>query len=210
MARAYSLEELYARLELQGTRPHDFLGTLHYVVYSLPLNDSQRKAQIFLDYMLIPNTTFSGLAKRYKTTASRAKSYFYEVLAAILYRKDLMQMLKMGLESYNVNNGGLFHDGNYTNGYRAGISFAVSNLSLSDDTREAWSKTLHSMLLENMGVSVRLFNCLKRAGLNTVGDIVDAGPLNVRRVNNLGQSSYRELAKILVTKYGEDADKWAE
>lgn len=46
-------------------------------------------------------------------------------------------------------------------------------------------------------MSVRSFNCLKRAGINTVGDLISKSPEEMMRVRNLGKKSLEEvIAKL--------------
>ncbi|MDD2371781.1 MAG: DNA-directed RNA polymerase subunit alpha [Firmicutes bacterium] len=52
--------------------------------------------------------------------------------------------------------------------------------------------------LEELDLSVRPYNCLKRAGINTVGDLVNLTELEVMRVRNLGKKSLDEIhAKVI-------------
>ena len=43
--------------------------------------------------------------------------------------------------------------------------------------------------IEELEFSVRSFNCLKRAGINTVGDLISKSPEEMMRVRNLGKKS---------------------
>ena len=53
------------------------------------------------------------------------------------------------------------------------------------------------MTIEELDLSVRAFNCLKRAGVNTVSDLVTKTPDEMMKVRNLGKKSLEEvLAKI--------------
>lgn len=53
------------------------------------------------------------------------------------------------------------------------------------------------MTIEELDLSVRAFNCLKRAGVNTVGDLVDKSPEEMMKVRNLGKKSLEEvIAKL--------------
>ena len=46
-------------------------------------------------------------------------------------------------------------------------------------------------------MSVRSFNCLKRAGINTVGDLVNKSEDDMMKVRNLGRKSLEEvMAKL--------------
>lgn len=42
-------------------------------------------------------------------------------------------------------------------------------------------------------MSVRSFNCLKRAGINTVGDLVNKSEEDMMKVRNLGRKSLEEV-----------------
>lgn len=53
-------------------------------------------------------------------------------------------------------------------------------------------KTL-AMTIEELDLSVRSFNCLKRAGIETVGDLVQKTLDDMMRVRNLGRKSLEEV-----------------
>lgn len=54
-----------------------------------------------------------------------------------------------------------------------------------------------NMSIEELELSVRSYNCLKRAGIRTVGDIVSRTPEEMMKVRNLGRNSLNEvLAKL--------------
>ena len=58
------------------------------------------------------------------------------------------------------------------------------------------SKALE-MSIEELELSVRSFNCLKRAGINTVEELIDKTPEDMMKVRNLGRKSLEEvLAKL--------------
>ena len=53
------------------------------------------------------------------------------------------------------------------------------------------------MTIEELDLSVRSFNCLKRAGINTVGDLVNKSEDDMMKVRNLGRKSLEEvMAKL--------------
>jgi DNA-directed RNA polymerase subunit alpha len=53
------------------------------------------------------------------------------------------------------------------------------------------------MTIEELDLSVRAFNCLKRAGVNTVQDLVYKSPEEMMKVRNLGKKSLEEvIAKL--------------
>ena len=54
-----------------------------------------------------------------------------------------------------------------------------------------------SMTIEELELSIRSFNCLKRAGINTVDELINKTPEEMMRVRNLGKKSLEEvIAKL--------------
>ncbi len=53
------------------------------------------------------------------------------------------------------------------------------------------------MTIEELDLSVRSFNCLKRAGINTVDDLIRKSEDEMMKVRNLGRKSLEEvMAKL--------------
>ena len=50
-----------------------------------------------------------------------------------------------------------------------------------------------SMAIEEMDLSVRSYNCLKRAGINTVEDLISKSEDEMMKVRNLGRKSLDEV-----------------
>ena len=53
------------------------------------------------------------------------------------------------------------------------------------------------MTIDDLDLSVRSFNCLKRAGINTVADLVQKTEDDMMKVRNLGRKSLDEVKKKL-------------
>ena len=53
------------------------------------------------------------------------------------------------------------------------------------------------MTSEELDLSVRSFNCLKRAGINTVNDLIDKSAEEMMKVRNLGKKSFEEVKSKL-------------
>lgn len=53
------------------------------------------------------------------------------------------------------------------------------------------------MTIEDLDLSVRSFNCLKRAGIETVGDLVEKTLDDMMKVRNLGRKSLEEVERKL-------------
>lgn len=53
------------------------------------------------------------------------------------------------------------------------------------------------MTIEELDLSVRSFNCLKRAGINTVEDLINKSEEDMMKVRNLGKKSLDEVVAKL-------------
>ena len=69
----------------------------------------------------------------------------------------------------------------------------VSMVQPEDDKKE---KVLE-MTIEELDLSVRSFNCLKRAGINTVEDLINKTEDDMMKVRNLGRKSLEEVEQKL-------------
>ena len=58
---------------------------------------------------------------------------------------------------------------------------------------------LLEMSIDNLELSVRSFNCLKRAGINTVGDLISKSEEDMMKVRNLGRKSLDEVVILLAS-----------
>jgi DNA-directed RNA polymerase subunit alpha len=54
------------------------------------------------------------------------------------------------------------------------------------------------MTIEELDLSVRSFNCLKRAGINTVAELVQRNQEDMMKVRNLGKKSLEEVEQKLI------------
>jgi DNA-directed RNA polymerase subunit alpha len=53
------------------------------------------------------------------------------------------------------------------------------------------------MTIEDLDLSVRSYNCLKRAGINTVEDLANKSEEEMMKVRNLGRKSLDEVKQKL-------------
>ena len=77
------------------------------------------------------------------------------------------------------------------------LSDAAQDLSvIADKPDDTTGKTLE-MSIDELELSVRSYNCLKRAGINTVAELCDKSPDDMMKVRNLGRKSMEEVEQKL-------------
>ena len=65
------------------------------------------------------------------------------------------------------------------------------------DRDEPDNKKVLEIVIEELDMSVRSFNCLKRAGINTVDDLINKSEEDMMKVRNLGKKSFDEVKEKL-------------
>lgn len=66
-----------------------------------------------------------------------------------------------------------------------------TEIMVETDNRD--KEKVMDMTIEELDLSVRSFNCLKRAGINTVGDLANKTEEDMMKVRNLGRKSLEEV-----------------
>ena len=72
----------------------------------------------------------------------------------------------------------------------------ISEPVLQDSNDGGQEKKLETTI-EELDLSVRSFNCLKRAGINTVADLISRSEDEMMKVRNLGRKSFEEVKEKL-------------
>lgn len=75
----------------------------------------------------------------------------------------------------------------------AELSDEINPQEFMETKEESQKDKVLEMTIEDLELSVRSFNCLKRAGINTVGDLVKMSPDDMMKIRNLGKKSYDEV-----------------
>ena len=72
---------------------------------------------------------------------------------------------------------------------------AITEIMVEKDDKG--KEKILEMTIEELDLSVRSFNCLKRAGINTVEDLINKSEEEMMKVRNLGKKSFDEVKEKL-------------
>lgn len=92
---------------------------------------------------------------------------------------------------------------------KAGCENRMEQLRLQDEAErnsEAY-KAIMRIRFEELDLSVRAFNCLRRAGYETIGDIVDMTEEEIIHIKNISWKQYDEIGRALLSK-GVKKSEW--
>ncbi|MDD8049261.1 MAG: DNA-directed RNA polymerase subunit alpha [Thomasclavelia sp.] len=74
----------------------------------------------------------------------------------------------------------------------------ASNMEVMAEVEEDTTDKVLDMTIEELDLSVRSYNCLKRAGIQTVQDLASKSEDDMIKVRNLGKKSLKEVTEKLV------------
>ena len=77
------------------------------------------------------------------------------------------------------------------------LSEATKNTQVMVEKEESKKEKVLEMSIEDLELSVRSFNCLKRAGISTVEDLASKTEEDMMKVRNLGKKSLDEVTHKL-------------
>ena len=86
----------------------------------------------------------------------------------------------------------------------------MANTDIMVEKEEDKKDKVLELTIEELDLSVRSFNCLKRAGINTVEDLVSKSEGEMMRVRNLGRKSLEEVVGKLASlgfEFAKDYDE---
>ena len=78
-----------------------------------------------------------------------------------------------------------------------GLTEQVTTIAFTDQEDDKKEKVLE-MTIEELDLSVRAYNCLKRAVINTISELVQRNQEDMMKVRNLGKKSLEEVEQKLV------------
>ena len=77
------------------------------------------------------------------------------------------------------------------------LSDGAKNTEIIVEKEENKKEKVLEMTIEELDLSVRSYNCLKRAGINTVEDLTNKSEEYMMKVRNLGRKSLEEVINKL-------------
>lgn len=174
----------------------DIAGSVEYVLYTL----TEREKKV-LKYRFVEKLTYEIAAKSESVTRERIRQIEVKALRKLRH-PDRAKYLKYGVKNIIQRVSEDYYkqfcelEGKLIELCR--INEKTADEIISDARLKAKYK---SEELEELGLSVRSYNCLKRAGCDNIRDIAKLGCEGLKKVRNLGDHSLKEVTKKL-EEYG--------
>ena len=72
-----------------------------------------------------------------------------------------------------------------------------ARINLKKYAEDVHIDSINDSLIEDLDFSIRTYNTLKRAGINTVGDIIKLTDIQLMNIKNMNRTSVKEIDKKL-------------
>ena len=208
----YSRDYFDHNLSVYYDRP-DVLYLFEYFVYKYLSRD---EAEIFHLYYR-DNLAINKICAKYNITINRFTTIRKRVLSK-LENSSFSYILQHGFTGYEnklLDNGKekgyeIGYKTGYNDGYKDGHSMLAKEKNFSLRQGEADLKELNELphiLLEDLSLTIRAYNCLHRYGLKTLRDAAVISPEELIKIRNLGKVSYLEIVELL-SKYGVNKEPY--
>lgn len=162
----------------------DFKGTMEYVLSTLI--DRER---MVLMYRFKELKTFDEIAEILDVCRERARQINNNALRKLRH-PSRANYIRYGINAYIEN---LKADYERTLDI-INKNLAIANIELNAIKKESEPlKEIPTIYLEDMDLSVRPYNCLKRAGINTLADCLTLTYDKLTKIRNLGRHSTEEI-----------------
>ena len=178
--------------------PADYCGALEYVLIA---TIKDREAQI-LRYRYQMGLTYREIGERIGLHAERIRQIHDKSIRKLRHPSRL-RFLRDGIvpamERYRENCRELFFNQGYREGYRNGSMEASANMQNDSETEgdDSLAIPIEQAPIDILEPSVRLYNCLRRSNICTVGQLLGWSKPELLRIRNFGELSLLELEQTL-------------
>jgi DNA-directed RNA polymerase subunit alpha len=80
-------------------------------------------------------------------------------------------------------------------------TFATTSPTIETPVQEEKNEHLETIFIEELELSVRAYNCLKRANVHTLSDLLKYSATDLLEFKNFGQKSADEVCENLKTRF---------
>ena len=181
--------------------PEDYRGALEYVLIS---TITDREEQV-LRYRYQMALTYRAIGEKFGLQSERIRQIHDKAIRKLRHPARFA-LLRYGvvaqMERYRESCRELFYNQGYKEGFRNGGMAAQAPLLSNPYQQQEDDSTIpiEEASVDILDLSVRLNNCLRRANIRTVGQLMDHSRVSLRKIRNLGRVSLMEL-EIKLEKY---------
>lgn len=161
--------------------------------YALSKLDEREQGVVYLRYQ--ERKSFAEIGRHFGISVERVRQINTKLLRKLRY-PSVWEFMLYGLEGNFKRRAAAEYDRGYNIGYGEGYEKGVDDAP-KGITKAGFTINIKQIPIENLDVSVRAFNCLRRVGYEKVGDLVELTSEQIVQIKNLGVKPASEIAQKL-------------
>lgn len=172
----------------------DTIDGIHFVCLSL---SDKQQAILYLRFEC--QQTLEKIGTRFSLSGTQIDNIIKNSIST-WFKTDDIKYIEYGMKGYVnhliINKAKLLAESlifeEYNRGYKDGYNKAQGIQTKSNNTND-----IITMPIEQLNLSLRAYNCIKRAKIDTVADLISKTEEDMIKVRNLGRESFEEVRKTL-------------
>lgn len=182
-------------------QPVDLESSVIYAIGTLSDRTSKMLLMRYAQYM-----PYSAIAKEFNITQERVRQIVMKGLRQLRHPSRMI-FIELGVRGAMIQAKKEAADKARD---RAVVEYlATLKLEELEKGTAKGQKNIYATRLDDLCLSARAYNCLRRCGNETVGDVMRLEADELRRVRNLGTKSYCEIIRVF-EDIGVDCSKFKE
>lgn len=179
-----------SQLEAPLTMTPDRIRGLQYAISTL----EPREYEVLM-YRYNSKMTLRAIGEIYGLSVERMRQIENKALRK-LRTPSRWNYIKLGVAGYWQQRKKQYYDQGYRMGYLDGYENGVKD-EKEGRKRAYENNPVLDLIIENLELSTRAFQCLRRMGCDRIGDVVAKDAESILKTRNMGKKSMDEIARAL-------------
>ena len=178
----------------------DILAGIQYAISTL-----NEREQLVITRRYKDRKNLREIGEEIGVKQERSRQIETAALRKLRYPRN-MRFITMGVDGYIKDRCKVEYERGYQVGYNEGYQLGVNEAS-NGVSKAGISVTLVSLPIEALDLSVRSFNALRRAGYETIGELLNVDEKGIIQIKNLGTKQRQEVA-VSLYRFGLSQTAW--
>lgn len=178
----------------------DVLAGIQYAISTL-----NEREQLVITRRYKDRKNLREIGEELGVKQERSRQIETAALRKLRYPRN-MRFITMGVDGYIKDRCKVEYERGYQVGYNEGYQQGVNEAS-NGVSKAGISVTIVSLPIEALDLSVRSFNALRRAGYETIGELLNVDEKGIIHIKNLGTKQRQEVA-VSLYRYGLSQTAW--
>lgn len=178
----------------------DILAGIQYAISTL-----NEREQLVITRRYKDRKNLREIGEEIGVKQERSRQIETAALRKLRYPRN-MRFITMGVDGYIKDRCKVEYERGYQVGYNEGYQQGVNEAS-NGVSKAGISVTIVSLPIEALDLSVRSFNALRRAGYETIGELLNVDEKGIIHIKNLGTKQRQEVA-VSLYRYGLSQTAW--